>query len=179
LAAAKSAGAYPVKINWELENAILAPAPAWVVWQVLTDVLHWPGKSISGSCLYGSEIGPQKKFAYMLAPLGLSVRVQAQVTSFKPLQQLGWKGKFWGVNSQVKINLSIENSNATRLSYVENLSGWGLILLTILIPMKKLIQINQRWLEELALKAHARFMGNSAPNPQARLEANPTHKPTT
>jgi hypothetical protein len=165
-----------VKINWELENAILAPAPAWVVWQVLTDVLHWPGKSINRSCLYGDEIGPKKKFAYVLSPLGLSVRVQAEVTSFKPLQQLGWQGKFWGVTSRVRINLSVENRSATRLSYVENLSGWGLILLTIIVPMKKLCQINQSWLEELALKAHARFAGNSSPNPQARLEANPPGK---
>jgi hypothetical protein len=161
-----------VRINWELENAVLVQAPAWVVWQVITDVLHWPGKGINYSCLYGSEMGAKEKFAYALSPLGLSVRVQAEVTAFKPLQQLAWQGRFWGVHSRVRMNLSIENNNTTRLSYWENLSGWGLVLFTILIPMKKLININQQWLEELAVKAQARFAGNSTPAPQTRLGAN-------
>ena len=133
-----------MKIGYDLENVVVVKAPCWLVWQIMCDIIHWPGTSPS---LHLGTTGPG--FGYTLKPLGLPIRVKAHITAIRDMQLLAWSGRFWGVSSEVKMRFVIENARTTRIIFSEKLSGLGLLLFSALFSMSKLTEINQSWLQSL------------------------------
>ncbi len=135
-----------MKVAWDLENVMVVQAPCWMVWRHMCDVLHWPA---AGQRIMRPQADEQS-FGYTLKPLGLPVRVKARITAARDMQLLAWQGRFWGINSEVKVRFVVEGVNATRIIFKENLSGLGLILFSALFSMAKLSKLNQNWLGAIA-----------------------------
>ena len=142
-----------MKVAWALENSILINAPLWWVWRCMCDVLHWPTLNPVG--LYGRPLGLNEKFRFTIRPLGLPINVKATVSDFRPLQVLGWQGRFCGIHSKVGISFQEQDKQKTMLKFQENLEGWGLLVFSAIFSMKRLVEINHNWLAALALQCEA------------------------
>ena len=146
-----------MNIGWQLENAVLVQAPAWLVWQMLLDVLHWPSSGTVGLHVARcASPGLPSHFSYTIKPLGLPIRVKAQLENARVMQQLSWQGRFWGITSHVRVNLAVEDMGSTRVSFQERLSGVGLLLFSSLFSMQRLVALNQKWLTALGQEMEAR-----------------------
>jgi hypothetical protein len=159
-----------VKIGWHLENAVVVQAPAWLVWQILLDVLRWPSaRSLDMRGGPSGAPGLPRQFSYTLNPLGLPIRVKARLETARTMQYLSWQGRFWGITSQVQVRLAVEGDNQTRITFQEKLHGAGLIWFSALFSMERLVKFNQKWLNGLSreMEARARQLGAAGSNPTA------------
>lgn len=154
-----------MNVAWQLENAVVVQAPAWLVWQMLQDVLHWPAAGTVGlRADYDASSGPPRHFSYTLKPLGLPIQVKARLEKARTMQYLAWQGRFWGIESQVQMRLAVEDAGRTRITFQEKLSGIGLLLFSVLFSMQSLVKLNQKWLDALCreMEARAREMENKS-----------------
>jgi uncharacterized membrane protein len=144
-----------VKIAWEFENTVYINAPCWLVWQLFNDVLHWPllGFGVRRVSSQGEPLDMNGRFVFTLKPLGLPVKVKARVVAYRPWQILAWEGKFWGVKSETKIKFTACDDTHTSLTFQEHLHGAGLILFSALFSMRRLSEINEKWLKSIAAAA--------------------------
>jgi hypothetical protein len=146
-----------VSLTVNLQAARLIRAEPHQVWQAFCRLTAWPAvhASIHPSLERPRIDGTRKGLDLRLKPLNLPMLVKARVTESLPARRAAWQARWLGISSRHRFAFK-GVAGGTMVESQETLSGWTLLLIRPIYSPRRLSQLSQKWLKDLAAEAELR-----------------------
>ena len=140
-----------VSLTLRNERLIRArPEKVWLVFSRITDWPSWNPQVDQVSRVLPGLTG--SRFSLSLSPLGLPMRVQAELEQVLEGRLVSYRGQWLGIETRRSFSF-LEVGGGTQVVSLEELWGWPLILMRPFISLEGLNRAAQDWLESLAARA--------------------------